>query len=247
MIKADPKIQSIIAAHRGKALEMFQSDAPASRMVALRMKNLSSLKTSSQAEAAMSLPSQLQELLANAEEEAMVIFQTVSSHRHEALVMFKDDAPATRMVSLRIKNLDVMKSSVSLVPMLPSALQDLLAKAEEEAMGQYEKDVSNEHSTSDSTRRDQTGAVEDTTQDNNATQQRVLDPMTSDDMQGNCSRNNPNAKSKCHLAKANGVVADNSKEATLAKEVKVASELLATKEMIIGKFLEKRLKGDSPR
>ena len=96
-------------------------------------------------------------------------------------------------------------------------------------------------------RRDQTGAVEDTTQDNNATQQRVLDPMTSDDMQGNCSRNNPNAKSKCHLAKANEVVADNSKEATLAKEVKVASELLATKEMIIGKFLEKRLKRDSPR
>ena len=246
MIKADPKIQSIIAAHRGKALEMFQSDAPASRMVALRMKNLSSLKTSSQAEAAMSLPSQLQELLANAEEEAMVIFQTVNSHRHEAFVMFKDDAPATRMVSLRMKNLDVMKSSVSLVPMLPSALQDLLAKAEEEAMGQYETDVSNEHSTSDSVmiilRRDQTGAVEDTTQDNNATQQRVLDTKTSDDMQ-----NNPSAKSKCHLAKANGVVADNNKEATLVTEDKRASELLATKEVIVDKFLEKRLKRDSPR
>ena len=70
----------------------------------------------------------------------MRLFQIVSTHRDEALEMFKADAPASRMVALRMENLSAMKSSTALSSTLPSMLQVLLVKSEEEAMALFQKE-----------------------------------------------------------------------------------------------------------
>lgn len=140
MIKNSSKIQAIVSAHRDEALEMFMTNAPAYRMVVLRMKHLSSMKSSAaslSSKLPSSLPSMLQELLVKSEDEAMTLFQIVSTHRDEALKMFKEDTPASRMVSLRMENLSSMKSSATSVP--SSVLQELLIKSEEEAMALFQK------------------------------------------------------------------------------------------------------------
>ena len=119
MIKNSSKIQAIVSAHRDEALEMFMTNAPAYRMVVLRMKHLSSMKSSAASlpsKLPSSLPSMLQELLVKSEDEAMTLFQIGSTHRDEALKMFKEDTPASRMVSLRMENLSSMKSSATSVP-----------------------------------------------------------------------------------------------------------------------------------
>lgn len=109
-------------------------------------------------------------------------------------------------------NLDVMKSSVSLATMLQFAFHDLLSKAEEEAINQYLKDLSDEHAICVSGRtnssQDQSVDVEGTTQICNATEERVLESKTSDDKQDLCCGNNPIVDS-------------------------VVSELSATKDMVI--------------
>ena len=149
LIKYHPKIKSAIASHRDEALKMFQADAPASRMVIVRMKNLSTMKSSTGDDS--SLVSVLQELLSKVEEEAMLHFQIVASHRYDVLDMFKQDAPASRMVSLRLKNLSSMESCMSLEPMTSSsALQELLLKAEEKAMNDSQKELDSKGSREDS-------------------------------------------------------------------------------------------------
>ena len=70
----------------------------------------------------------------------MLQFQIVTSNRDDVLDMFKQDAPASKMASLRLKNLSSMKSCMSLEPMMTSsALQELLIKSEEKAMNDSQK------------------------------------------------------------------------------------------------------------
>ena len=64
----------------------------------------------------------------------MSFFTTVTSHREEALAMFKSGAPVSKMVALRMKNLSAMKSSGEALQSSSSVLQAMLSKAEEEAM-----------------------------------------------------------------------------------------------------------------
>mmetsp|Transcript_14644 Transcript_14644/g.26608 ORF Transcript_14644/g.26608 Transcript_14644/m.26608 type:complete len:991 (-) Transcript_14644:277-3249(-) len=144
MIENNSRIQAIVSAHRDEVLSMFMADAPASKMVALRMENLCAMKSSMaplESKLSSTLPSVLQELLVKSEEEAMRLFQIVSAHRDEALEMFKTDAPASRMVALRMEHLSAMKSSMALPSTPPSVLQEYLVKSEEEAM----QDFQNEH------------------------------------------------------------------------------------------------------
>mmetsp|Transcript_3509 Transcript_3509/g.6408 ORF Transcript_3509/g.6408 Transcript_3509/m.6408 type:complete len:149 (-) Transcript_3509:221-667(-) len=141
MIRNNSKIEAIVSAHRDDVLTMFKTDAPASRMVSLRLENLAAMKyclSTSPSTLPSSLPSVLQELLVKAEEEAMGIFQIVSTHRAQSLTMFKTDAPASRMVALRLENLLTMKSAMAFAPTLPSVLQVFLVKSEEEAMEEFQ-------------------------------------------------------------------------------------------------------------
>jgi len=141
MVQNNSKIQAIVSAHRDETLAMFKADAPASKMVALRMKNaLKSSMVMSALKLSPSLPSLLQELLVKAEEEAMILFQIVTAHRDEALRMFKADSPASKMVSLRMEHVSAMKSSMASLP--SSKLQELLVKSEEEAMGLFQREIS---------------------------------------------------------------------------------------------------------
>ena len=144
MVKNNSKTKAIVSAHRDEALNMFKADAPASRMVALRMKNLSAMESSMAlllpSKLSSSLPSVLKELLVKSEEEAVLLFQIVNAHRDGSLAMFKADSPASKMVSLRMKNLSAMKSSMTLSPTLLSALQELLVESEEEAMILFQKE-----------------------------------------------------------------------------------------------------------
>mmetsp|Transcript_17730 Transcript_17730/g.26840 ORF Transcript_17730/g.26840 Transcript_17730/m.26840 type:complete len:174 (+) Transcript_17730:50-571(+) len=143
MIRNNTKIQGIVSSHRDDVMTMFRSDVPASKMITLRLENLSAIKSSlstSPSTLPSSLPSVLQELLVKAEDEAMKIFQIVNAHREEALAMFRSDAPASRMVTLRMDNLSKMKSTMAFAPTLPSTLQEFLVKAEEEAIKGFQKE-----------------------------------------------------------------------------------------------------------
>mmetsp|Transcript_5206 Transcript_5206/g.9554 ORF Transcript_5206/g.9554 Transcript_5206/m.9554 type:complete len:171 (+) Transcript_5206:258-770(+) len=67
----------------------------------------------------------------------------VSAHRDDVLTMFKTDATASKMIALRMENCSAMKYCLSKSPStlpssLPSVLQELLVKAEEEAMQIYQ-------------------------------------------------------------------------------------------------------------
>ena len=146
-IKNNTNIQTIVTSHRAAVLDMYQSDGPASQMVVLRMKNMSSLMKSAIAgdESQSSNTSQLlQDMLVKSEGEAMELFQIIKSHRDEALAMFKADTPASKMISLRMKNLSSMKDVLvvgeeSLVS--TSALQEHLVKSEEDAIKLFEKEL----------------------------------------------------------------------------------------------------------
>eukprot|EP00584_Thalassiosira_punctigera_P018403 CAMPEP_0172552548 /NCGR_PEP_ID=MMETSP1067-20121228/45759_1 /TAXON_ID=265564 ORGANISM="Thalassiosira punctigera, Strain Tpunct2005C2" /NCGR_SAMPLE_ID=MMETSP1067 /ASSEMBLY_ACC=CAM_ASM_000444 /LENGTH=150 /DNA_ID=CAMNT_0013340549 /DNA_START=122 /DNA_END=574 /DNA_ORIENTATION=+ len=148
MIRNNAKIQAIVSSHRDEVLTMFKTGAPASGMIALRMENLTAMKSSvstSPSTLPSSLPSVLQELLVKSEDEAMKLFRIVTAHHDEALAMFKSDAPASRMVTLRMENLSTMKSSMAFAPTLPSLLQEFLVKSEEEAMREYQIQKENLH------------------------------------------------------------------------------------------------------
>ena len=67
------RLFQIVSAHRDEALEMFKADLPASKMVSLRMENLSAMKSSMSL--SLTLPPLLQELLVTSEDEAMLLFQ----------------------------------------------------------------------------------------------------------------------------------------------------------------------------
>ena len=146
-IKNNTNVQTIVTSHRAAVLDMYQSDGPASQMVVLRMKNMSSLKSAiaggeSQSTNTSSL---LQDMLVKSEGEAMELFQIIKSHRDEALAMFKADTPASKMISLRMKNIKSMKDVLvvgeeSLVS-TTSALQEHLVKSEEDAMKLFEKEL----------------------------------------------------------------------------------------------------------
>ena len=151
IIKNNTKIQTIISTHRDDALEMFKTDAPASKMVALRMKHMSSIKSeimgltshpSSSSLSALSTSScKLQELLVQSEEDAMQLHQIITSHKNEALEMFKTDAPASKMVALRMRNIAAIKSAVSTL-LSSSVAQEHLVKSEEEAMELFQNELS---------------------------------------------------------------------------------------------------------
>ena len=145
-IKNNTTVQTIVSTHRAAVLDMYQSDGPASQMVVLRMKNMSSLKSAIAGDESQSSnnSSLLQDMLVKSEGEAMELFQIITSHRDEALVMFKADTPASKMISLRIKNLTSMKDVLvvgesSLVS--TSVLQEHLVKSEEDAMKLFEKEL----------------------------------------------------------------------------------------------------------
>jgi len=142
-IKNNTTVQTIVSTHRAAVLDMYQSDGPASQMVVLRLKNMSSLKSAIAGDES-SNTSQLQDMLVKSEGEAMELFQIITSHRDEALAMFKADTPASKMISLRIKNLTSMKDVLvvgesSLVS--TSVLQEHLVKSEEDAMKLFEKEL----------------------------------------------------------------------------------------------------------
>ena len=90
-IKNNTTVQTIVSTHRAAVLDMYQSDGPASQMVVLRMKNMSSLKSAIAGDESQTSnnSSLLQDMLVKSEGEAMELFQIITSHRDEALVMFK--------------------------------------------------------------------------------------------------------------------------------------------------------------
>jgi len=139
-------VQTIVTSHRAAVLDLYQSDGPATQMVVLRMKNMSSLKSAIAGDESQSCnnSSLLQDMLVKSEGEAMELFQIITSHRDEALAMFKADTPASKMISLRAKNLSSMKDVLvvgeeSLVS--TSALQEHLVKSEEDAMKLFETEL----------------------------------------------------------------------------------------------------------
>ena len=143
-IKNNTNVQTIVTSHRAAVLDMYQSDGPASQMVVLRMKNMSSLKSAIAGDESQSSnnSSLLQDMLVKSEGEAMELFRIITSHRDEALAMFKADTPAFKMISLRMKNIKSMKDVLvvgeeSLVS--TSILQEHLVKSEEDAMKLFEK------------------------------------------------------------------------------------------------------------
>jgi len=143
IIKNDSKIKSIVSAHGYEALSVFVADAPASKMVSLRLKNLRTMNSSMsmfRSKSPSSLTFALQELLVKSEDEAFQLFQILGRHRDEALKMFKTGAPALRMVSMRSENLSDMKSLMSFSPALPDVLKELLVKSEEEAMTEFQNE-----------------------------------------------------------------------------------------------------------
>jgi len=146
-IKNNTTVQTIVSTHRAAVLDMYQSDGPASQMVVLRMKNMSSLKSAIAGDESQSSnnSSLLQDMLVKSEGEAMELFQIITSHRDEALVMFKTETPASKMISLRIKNLTSMKDVLVVgeesLASTTSALQEHLVKSEEDAMKLFEKEL----------------------------------------------------------------------------------------------------------
>ena len=146
-IKNNTTVQTVVSTHREAVLDIYQSDGSASQMVVLRMKNMSSLKSAIADDETQSSnnSSLLQDMLVKSEGEAMELFQIIKSHRDEALAMFKADTPASKMISLRMKNIKSMKDVLvvgeeSLVS-TTSALQEHLVKSEEDAMKLFEKEL----------------------------------------------------------------------------------------------------------
>lgn len=151
------KIQFIISSHAMAALECFQNNASAAKMVDIRMKNSKSISdiigvssfsstdtTTTQDMLANTdeVSSNGQNLLVNAEDIAMGLFQIINSHREEALSMFKTNTPASQMITLRMKNLSALKElGGTSLPLSSLVLQEQLVNAEEEAMKLFEKDL----------------------------------------------------------------------------------------------------------
>ena len=148
LIRNNPKVHAIVSAHRDDVLSMFKKDEPATRMVALRIENLSAMKfciSASPSKLPPSLPSVLQELLVKAEEEAMTIYNVVNEHRASSLAVFRNGAPASKLVTLRLENLERMKKTMAFGPTNANVLQDFLVTAEEEAMKEFHRVHSRMH------------------------------------------------------------------------------------------------------
>jgi len=160
MLINNPMVLKIISGHCQTALECFQNNASAAKMVDIRMKNSKSISdiigvssfSSSSTDTTTTTQDMLvntdevssngQNLLVNAEDIAMGLFQIINSHREKALSMFKANAPASQMISLRKKNLSALKElGSSSLPLSSIVLQEQLVNAEEEAMKLFEKDL----------------------------------------------------------------------------------------------------------
>ena len=161
MLINNNKIQSIISTHAMAALECFQNNASAAKMVDIRMKNSKSISdiigvSSSSSSSSSSTDttttqdmlvntdevssSNGQNLLVNAEDIAMGLFQIINSHRDQALTMFNANTPASQMITLRMKNLSAMKElGGTSLPLSALVLQKQLVNAEEEAIKLFEK------------------------------------------------------------------------------------------------------------
>ena len=167
MLINNPMVLKIISEHCMAALECFQNNASAAKMVDIRMKNSKSISdiigvsSSSSTDATTTTQEDMlvntdeissnngQNLLVNAEDIAMGLFQIINSHREEALSMFKTNTSASKLISLRMKNLSALKelggTSLSLSSLV---LQEQLVNAEEEAMKLFEKDLLRESNSS---------------------------------------------------------------------------------------------------
>ena len=156
LIDNNPKIKSIISEHCMAALECFQNNASAAKMVDIRMKNSKSISdiigvssssidtttTQDMLNTTSEVSSNGQNLLVNAEDIAMGLFQIINSHRDQALTMFNADTPASQMITLRMKNLSAMKElGGTSLPLSALVLQEQLLSAEEEAIKLFEKDL----------------------------------------------------------------------------------------------------------
>jgi len=157
MLINNPMVLKIISGHCQTALECFQNNASAAKMVDIRMKNSKSISDIIGVSSSSSTDTTTQDMFVNtdevsssngqnllvaAEDIALGLFQIINSHREEALSMFKTNTPASLMISLRMKNLSAMKElGGTSLPLSALVLQEQLVNAEEEAMKLFEKDL----------------------------------------------------------------------------------------------------------